>query len=300
MGANLVGDGATFRVWAPRATHVYVALGGADELSAAARGRARQGPGHRPLDRASSRAWSTARSTASSSSARAARGSSATRGRASSSCTTTPTATASCATRTRTRGTTQASGRRRSTTWSSTSSTSAGSSRATTPGRDRRPGRVAKFLDALDRVEYLADLGVNAVQPLPVVEFAGEWSLGYNGTDLFSPEMDYCVDPADLPPYLERVNALLARKGSAPLTLEQLERSGQPAQGVRRRLPPLRDRRPRRRRLQPRRRRLRRPEHRPLRLPRGPGRRATASTSPARTGRAGACSRSTGPTCARS
>ena len=31
MGANLIGDGATFRVWAPRATHVYVALGGADE-----------------------------------------------------------------------------------------------------------------------------------------------------------------------------------------------------------------------------------------------------------------------------
>ena len=90
-------------------------------------------------------------------------------------------------------------------------------------GRDRRPGRVAKFLDALDRVEYLADLGVNALQPLPVVEFAGEWSLGYNGTDIFSPEMDYGVDPADLPPYLERVNALLAKQGCAPLTLEHLE-----------------------------------------------------------------------------
>ena len=28
MGANLVADGATFRVWAPGAEHVYVALGG--------------------------------------------------------------------------------------------------------------------------------------------------------------------------------------------------------------------------------------------------------------------------------
>jgi 1,4-alpha-glucan branching enzyme len=92
-------------------------------------------------------------------------------------------------------------------------------------GRDRRPYRVAKFLDALDRIEYLADLGVNALQPLPVVEFQGEWSLGYNGTDLFSPEMDYCVDPADLPPYLQKVNALLAKKGRPPLTLQQL--SGQ-------------------------------------------------------------------------
>ena len=71
-------------------------------------------------------------------------------------------------------------------------------------GGDRRPYRVAKFLDVLGRIEYLADLGVNAIQPLPVVEFAGEWSLGYNGTDLFSPEKDYGVDPADLPPYLER------------------------------------------------------------------------------------------------
>jgi 1,4-alpha-glucan branching enzyme len=92
-------------------------------------------------------------------------------------------------------------------------------------GRDRRPYRVAKFLDALHRIEYLADLGVNALQPLPVVEFQGEWSLGYNGTDLFSPEMDYCVDPADLPPYLQKVNVLLAKKGRPPLTLQQL--SGQ-------------------------------------------------------------------------
>jgi len=30
MGANLIGDGATFRAWAPGAEHVYVALGDAD------------------------------------------------------------------------------------------------------------------------------------------------------------------------------------------------------------------------------------------------------------------------------
>jgi 1,4-alpha-glucan branching enzyme len=48
-------------------------------------------------------------------------------------------------------------------------------------------------------VEYLADLGVNAVQPLPLVEFRTPWSLGYNGTDIFSPKMDYCVGPDELP-----------------------------------------------------------------------------------------------------
>jgi 1,4-alpha-glucan branching enzyme len=89
-------------------------------------------------------------------------------------------------------------------------------------GHDRRPYRVAKFLDALDRVEYLADLGVTALQPLPFVEFQGEWSLGYNGTDLFSPEMDYCVSPSELVPYLHKVNALLAKKNAPPLTHSEL------------------------------------------------------------------------------
>ena len=89
-------------------------------------------------------------------------------------------------------------------------------------GRDIRPNRVSKFLDLLDRVRYLADLGVNALQPLPVVEFQGEWSLGYNGSDLFSPEMDYCVDPVDLTPYLDKVNTLLTGKGCAPLTIDHL------------------------------------------------------------------------------
>lgn len=89
-------------------------------------------------------------------------------------------------------------------------------------GRDIRPGRVAKLLDALERINYLADLGVNAVQPLPVVEFHGEWSLGYNGTDLFSPETDYCVPLRDLMPYVDRVNALLARRGHPPVHRDQL------------------------------------------------------------------------------
>ena len=89
-------------------------------------------------------------------------------------------------------------------------------------GRDIRPHRTAKLLDALQRVPYLAALGVTAVQPLPVVEFQGEWSLGYNGTDLFSPEMDYCVDPADLDRYLVAVNDLLTARGADPLKPDQL------------------------------------------------------------------------------
>jgi 1,4-alpha-glucan branching enzyme len=95
-------------------------------------------------------------------------------------------------------------------------------------GQDIRPYRVATFLDALERVEYVADLGINAVQLLPVVEFHGPWSVGYNGTDIFSPEMDYCVDEAEVGRYLPQVNRLLANSGHIPLTASQL--SSQPDQ----------------------------------------------------------------------
>ena len=92
-------------------------------------------------------------------------------------------------------------------------------------GRDIRRHRVCKILDVVDRIEYWADLGINAVMPLPFQEYQGENSLGYNGTDLFSPEMDYAVPAAELAPYLARVNRLLVAKGHAPLTADQL--SGQ-------------------------------------------------------------------------
>jgi len=65
-------------------------------------------------------------------------------------------------------------------------------------GKDIRPGRVCKILDVVDRIEYFADLGVNALMTLPFQEYQGTNSLGYNGTDLFSPEMDYSVREEDL------------------------------------------------------------------------------------------------------
>lgn len=85
-------------------------------------------------------------------------------------------------------------------------------------GNDLRHGRVAKFLDVLDRVEYLAELGVTAVQLLPIAEFPTAFSLGYNGVDYFSPEFDYAVPPSELPPYVARANALLAARGHSPIS----------------------------------------------------------------------------------
>ena len=89
-------------------------------------------------------------------------------------------------------------------------------------GHDKRGG-VAKFLDLLDRVDYLRDLGINGVQFLPIQEFPSQTSRGYNGLDLYSPEMDYHVaDDGELNRYLWKANALLARANQPPLTLDQL------------------------------------------------------------------------------
>ena len=91
-------------------------------------------------------------------------------------------------------------------------------------GTDKRspPRQIAKFLDAIDRIEYWADLGINAVMPLPFHEFATDTSRGYNGIDIFSPEMTYSVQVGDLASYLPRVNRLINAKGQPGVTITQI------------------------------------------------------------------------------
>ena len=85
-------------------------------------------------------------------------------------------------------------------------------------GHDDRRNRVCTFLDVIDRLEYLVDLGINAIEPLPIVEFPTETSEGYNGTDYDSPEMEYTIDPAaGLDRYLNTINRLLQQRGYTPL-----------------------------------------------------------------------------------
>lgn len=91
-----------------------------------------------------------------------------------------------------------------------------------TRGNDIRRGRVCKFLDVVDRIEYWADLGVNAILPLPFQEYQTANSLGYNGTDLFSPEMDYAVRVEDLANYVPRVNRLYQNKGLPTRSMAEL------------------------------------------------------------------------------
>jgi 1,4-alpha-glucan branching enzyme len=81
-----------------------------------------------------------------------------------------------------------------------------------------------KFLDVAGRIPYLRDLGVTAIQLLPIQEYDNDFGKGYNGLDYFSPEMAYQVEDAhELALHLEAVNAHLAEHGQPPLALADLQ-----------------------------------------------------------------------------
>jgi 1,4-alpha-glucan branching enzyme len=88
-----------------------------------------------------------------------------------------------------------------------------------TPNLPRKGGT---FLDVARKLPHFTELGVTALQLLPIQEFETQFSLGYNGTDYFSPEMNYGVTDADLPPYLVAINALLDAKGLRRYAQEDL------------------------------------------------------------------------------
>lgn len=89
-------------------------------------------------------------------------------------------------------------------------------------GVDQRR-RYGRFLDVIERVPYLRDLGVNAVQFLPIQEYDREFGLGYNGLDYFSPEMAYQFEQDhEIARHLERINAMLTGHGLRPVDLDEL------------------------------------------------------------------------------
>lgn len=83
------------------------------------------------------------------------------------------------------------------------------------------------FLSVMEKLPYLTSLGINAIQPLPIVEFPTAFSLGYNGVDYFSPETDYGVSQDDprLDHYLHTANQLLQAidPAHAPYTAQDID-----------------------------------------------------------------------------
>ena len=85
------------------------------------------------------------------------------------------------------------------------------------------PGKASTFLDVIGKIEYLAALGINVLQPLPVDEMETNVSMGYNGADLFSPDFPVVVtDPNALNGYLGNINRMLGNKGCAPLSFNDI------------------------------------------------------------------------------
>ncbi|HEY2912333.1 MAG TPA: alpha amylase C-terminal domain-containing protein [Candidatus Angelobacter sp.] len=79
-------------------------------------------------------------------------------------------------------------------------------------------GKAATFLDMITKIPYLAALGANVLQLLPVDEVETEPSMGYNGADYFSPDFPYvATDVATLKARLLIINSLLMEKGMTPL-----------------------------------------------------------------------------------
>ncbi|WHZ24375.1 MAG: 1,4-alpha-glucan branching enzyme [Nitrospira sp.] len=84
------------------------------------------------------------------------------------------------------------------------------------------PHKGGTFLDVARKLPHLVDLGVTALQLMPIQEFQTAFSLGYNGTDYFSPEMDFAVVDADLAHYVADVNDLLDAKGQRRYQVKEL------------------------------------------------------------------------------
>ena len=91
-------------------------------------------------------------------------------------------------------------------------------------GRDIRKSRVGRFLDILELFEHLVALNVTGIQLLPIVEWQTKTSMGYNGTDIFSPEMDHFVPPTELSRYLSKLDDLRQAKGAPALGAGDLEK----------------------------------------------------------------------------
>lgn len=55
----------------------------------------------------------------------------------------------------------------------------------------KNPGTVGTFSDVVQKLPYLKELGINCIELLPVAEFAGDISWGYNPAQPFAIEKDY-------------------------------------------------------------------------------------------------------------
>jgi 1,4-alpha-glucan branching enzyme len=106
----------------------------------------------------------------------------------------------------------------------STSSTPAPGGRWTAPGATPRQTRSGTFLDVAARLPYLRDLGINAIELLPIQEHQTRFGTGDSGADYFSPASDFVLTPGtEFDRHLTRINRLFAGFGKPGLSAAQLQ-----------------------------------------------------------------------------
>ncbi|WP_291376415.1 malto-oligosyltrehalose trehalohydrolase [Devosia sp.] len=62
------------------------------------------------------------------------------------------------------------------------------------------------FIAAIEKLDLLADLGVTAIEIMPIADFPGRWNWGYDGSHLFSPDSSY-GQPEDLKALIDAAHA---------------------------------------------------------------------------------------------
>jgi maltooligosyltrehalose trehalohydrolase len=66
--------------------------------------------------------------------------------------------------------------------------------------------RQGTFRAAIDRIDWLADLGITAIEIMPVADFPGDRNWGYDGVLLFAPESSY-GRPEDMKAFVDAAHA---------------------------------------------------------------------------------------------
>jgi maltooligosyltrehalose trehalohydrolase len=62
------------------------------------------------------------------------------------------------------------------------------------------------YVAAIDKLDHLVDLGITAVEIMPVADFPGRWNWGYDGAFLFAPDASY-GRPEDLKRFVDEAHA---------------------------------------------------------------------------------------------
>lgn len=67
---------------------------------------------------------------------------------------------------------------------------------------DTAGGTPGTWQSAISKLDHIADMGFNAVEVMPIAEFAGDFSWGYNSAHPFAPESIY-GDPEDMKDFVD-------------------------------------------------------------------------------------------------